>query len=612
MSQTTPSRDWLKDLGALYAQLEKTPNASHGELAKALKLHRPDVSVLLALKPLFDPPTLEKVRKAASSEPSYKISFSSIKLLVGLRGNVPDYTQAGREALDQILAQRMLPGQITALVEKMTGGKSGKKPGSSTASGGAPFERMGKALDGWLGFGGRISDGSSQPFESLRAGSTALREPQGGVGSKTTTDSLQNPKPTAQPRAKGSKSLWLKPLKLAGEKIYGFFKWLVQLPFRLLSKGFTDLLQGKWARGIVQLGFAALVFWAILWAWNHKGRALGWGEGVAVNIYNTATGWVQPYPPAAQTPPKQGEVSKPPQTSTKASLPVADRRISPKASLPTANRELSTGVSLPTANRELQTGSHPWQSGEEDEDSIYAEINAFPSFFIVKPFAYIAGAAMTAEKALRYLGDLQNGDKYTVKSGPDTRKVLSAVPSSSGLSLAFQGSLGGLLGDNSKLEFYWEDVKAIHCDIICIFSKPEKVFYQCSLLVKDQKKPLTVQCRDAENLGRLASALDFQVQSANGGRAVPIGGMPYLYQGLVLDESNAVIGMWNQSPTDNLGLWLGDKVINLDSDNDGQQGWRDIEGNLQAAQPGKHVLLVDVPAEDSKTEEKKEFVMSVP
>jgi hypothetical protein len=281
----------------------------------------------------------------------------------------------------------------------------------------------------------------------------------------------------------------------------------------------------------------------------------------------------------------------------------------PSASLPAlrqdsgqaADRRLSTGLSV-----------EPWNPDEEDLDSFYSEIFNWPRPFDVKPFAVQPDSAMTAEKAARYIGDLQDGEKYTVKVGHDTHKVLSAIPSSSGLSLAFQGSLGGLLGDNSKLEIYWEDVKAIHCNQVMVFSDPGKVFYQCTFLAKDLKKPLIIQCSGDANLKRLVTALVFQMQSANGGKTFPLSGIPYLFQGLMLNDSAEVIGLWDQSPADKSGIWLSQKVVNLDKDNYEQQGCDDLVKALDGLNPGQHVLLVDIPAEGSKPEEKKELMIVVP
>jgi hypothetical protein len=110
-------------------------------------------------------------------------------------------------------------------------------------------------------------------------------------------------------------------LKWAWSQFWKFVAWVLKLPFRMLGKGLKLCAEGQWVNGLIQLGFAALVILAVLWAWNHKGRVLGWGQGVAVGIYDTATGWAKTSPPAAQTPPQQAEAPLAPQTSPKTPPP---------------------------------------------------------------------------------------------------------------------------------------------------------------------------------------------------------------------------------------------------------------------------------------------------
>jgi hypothetical protein len=304
---------------------------------------------------------------------------------------------------------------------------------------------------------------------------------------------------------------------------------------------------------------------------------------------------------------KNGNPSQVQTSPVRTSKAIKPLRLSTSKALIPSTKPVNPSPSTPP-----NLSSQPWNPDEEDLDSFYSEIFNWPRPFDVKPFAVQPDSAMTAEKAARYIGDLQDGEKYTVKVGHDTHKVLSAIPSSSGLSLAFQGSLGGLLGDNSKLEIYWEDVKAIHCNQVMVFSDPGKVFYQCTFLAKDLKKPLIIQCSGDANLKRLVTALVFQMQSANGGKTFPLSGIPYLFQGLMLNDSAEVIGLWDQSPADKSGIWLSQKVVNLDKDNYEQQGCDDLVKALDGLNPGQHVLLVDIPAEGSKPEEKKELMIVVP
>jgi|GEM_PF-5721463 len=153
MTQEKPeSRNWLDDLALVTAQQKKTPDASQGELATTLDLNRPYVTNLLSLEPLFDPQTVAKVRQAA---PGYNLPFSGAKELLALKGKVDDFPKAGRKALDEILAKRLLATQIKDLVNQMAGGKrapEGKPaPRGESAPGGEStsgfFEGLGRSLD---------------------------------------------------------------------------------------------------------------------------------------------------------------------------------------------------------------------------------------------------------------------------------------------------------------------------------------------------------------------------------------------------------------------------------------------------------------------------------
>jgi hypothetical protein len=145
MAEKKPSLDWLDDLAAVSAQQEKTPSATHGGIAKALKLNRPYVSNLLALKPIFDPPTVAKVRQEASE---FILSYRSAQLLTGLNGKVEDFSKSGREAVEKILADHLGTAQIKDLVAKTIGKKT---PEQDSANAQAFFEQAGQRIGGFIG-----------------------------------------------------------------------------------------------------------------------------------------------------------------------------------------------------------------------------------------------------------------------------------------------------------------------------------------------------------------------------------------------------------------------------------------------------------------------------
>ena len=128
---------WLDNLAALEAQVQKTPSATHTQLADALNLKRPYVSLLLALQPILDPAALEKVRSSAnnaleqsnriaqleaSQQMPFVLSFNGAKALIPL-GKMANPSGAVHTALDIILTRRLVTRHIEALVDGMISGK---------------------------------------------------------------------------------------------------------------------------------------------------------------------------------------------------------------------------------------------------------------------------------------------------------------------------------------------------------------------------------------------------------------------------------------------------------------------------------------------------------
>jgi hypothetical protein len=114
---------WLDNLAAITAQLEKTPDATHAELGKALNIDRTMVTKLSAIKPCFDPSAIEKVRLAAKGDLPFILSYNSAKALSALQKAKTGGLAAFHDALDMVLAQRLATQQIKALVAWIASGK---------------------------------------------------------------------------------------------------------------------------------------------------------------------------------------------------------------------------------------------------------------------------------------------------------------------------------------------------------------------------------------------------------------------------------------------------------------------------------------------------------
>lgn len=241
---------------------------------------------------------------------------------------------------------------------------------------------------------------------------------------------------------------------------------------------------------------------------------------------------------------------------TSKSLPRSSYSVAPSA---------ATVPESPKANLEsnpVPSGPMPWDSSLEDRTNLEDEIACLPQPFHIKNCDIQPDPAITLDMADRRLADMQDSEKYTVFWGHDRQRLQSASPNPSGLSLGFAGTFGNLLGDNSKCEFYWEDVKAIHCSQIDVASNAPKGFYQCTLLVSGLKRPLTFQS-SADGIRHLVSAVEFKIRSTTGGKNAPIAGIPYLFLGFWLDRGNQVDGLWENSPASQTKVNLGDRIGEL-------------------------------------------------
>ncbi len=260
MAEMKPTPDWLDDLAAVTAQHDKTPSANQGVLAKALKLHRPYVSQLLVLQPIFDPPTVEKVRQAS---PAYNLSYRRAKELLGLKGKVADFPKAGREMVDQILTRHLATNQIKDLVDEIV--RENPTRGTAGSSNPAFFERLGRRIDRALGWGGSPLEADSQ------GGQPDAEESEGEEPAKAKT-----PKTSAKAPAQGKAP--------SGKKAGGPVKWAG----KQIEKTPTNFANhpGTFMKNLV-LGTLQFVFWGILlcvligflhWGWVHYGRSFVGGK----------------------------------------------------------------------------------------------------------------------------------------------------------------------------------------------------------------------------------------------------------------------------------------------------------------------------------------------
>jgi hypothetical protein len=297
--------------------------------------------------------------------------------------------------------------------------------------------------------------------------------------------------------------------------------------------------------------------------------------------------------------------SKPVEVKHSAPVPQSHEVATAHSSKP-AHKPLTQNSTLKTQNSispppSLYQPSHPAKT--EEIDAIKTEVETFPAGSVIKDFKVEPDPNMGAEMASRRLGDVTDTDQYVFRVGNDKKKILSATPNSSGLILELEGGLslgglsGGLLGDSPKkgLSIYWEDLKAIRCYEIDTPSDHSQQVFQCELVVSGIKRPLLFQCSTAEACEHLVSSLEFWARTAQKGQNAPLGGLPYLYQGVLLSDDSSWKIIWENSPLGQTGLPFGARVWSIDTNPKNQISREELNTALQALSPGKHSIYFVTP-----------------
>ncbi len=284
------------------------------------------------------------------------------------------------------------------------------------------------------------------------------------------------------------------------------------------------------------------------------------------------------------------------------------------------------GIGALAADRRLSTNltyisACAWKESDEDKSYLEAEIAVLPPSCRVLDCPITADSAMGEGMATGRLQDLADADKYTLVQGHDKKQVQSVNVGATGLTLNLPGdALGNLAGNflgvgasPAKTAFFWEDVRAIHCSKIETVSDHPGTSYYCGVVASSLKKPFMVQCAGAQTMEHLVSAMEFFIQKAQGGHGVPIGGVPYINQGVRLDDQGRPAVMWDNSPVaEAFGHATGSepfgfRIWGVDYDADAQLNREKLEAGLQGLAPGKHNLYVVTPQDWDKARRSEDF-----
>jgi hypothetical protein len=221
-----------------------------------------------------------------------------------------------------------------------------------------------------------------------------------------------------------------------------------------------------------------------------------------------------------------------------------------------------------------------------DPKILETEIAAIPPNSIVKDYPMTPDETMPGDLAVSRMQDLTDPDKYTMKIGGGTEKILSVSPSHTTLTVSYKNgdALGGFLDGSGQMNFFWEDVKTIHINEIDLETKNPSVVYQCSLIVSGSKNPLTIQCSRPEDLEHLVSTMEYFIRSSRLAHDAQPAGLPYPTQGLRFTGADNVINLlWADSPADKAGVQLGDHLWSLGKITSEQQDKNELEKDLQSS-----------------------------
>ncbi len=273
--------------------------------------------------------------------------------------------------------------------------------------------------------------------------------------------------------------------------------------------------------------------------------------------------------------------------------------ISPKpeigASAPRSQTE-GQGLNVPISHKQEIGASAPAVTAFTEgsgltQSYLEMEIAALPPNSVIESFSFTPDEGMGLTMASRRVSDLTDRDKFTMKLGRAAKKILTVNATTTNFTVTYQDAdqIGGFLNGTSKMDYYWEDVKAIHVNTI---QSAAGAIYQMTLVAAEAKQPFTVQCHSPADLQHLVSALKFWFKTFRGTAAPPvlIQGMPYLSQGLRLNNDSALDLLWADSPAAKAGLVLGDRIWSLEKNTDNRQSKTQLETALQALAPGQHIL----------------------
>ena len=641
------SLSWLDNLARLAIQIEKTPDATHAELAESLDLPRSMVTFLSAIRDCFDAPAIAKVRRAekanhvpgvpnavgqsnfvapltgtgqlaASQQMPFTLSFTSARALSRLNKKVKPEDLPGlvHAALDVILARQLATKDIKKLVVWLISGKPASEFDPKAKSVRLPSVAQG------------VADAATTPTtldlkklrqllekaeaERIQGKETTAQENldkylQKLYSSNSSSKNLQNTSGSKRGFSETIMLDWLADISVIAQIKSKIKKG------KPITRGEVALLWLHKAGEIVGHGIKGFLklfkpfFKIIHWAWKMVIEALKelgiykYAKAIMTLVVLIAVIW---FAWAAfhygVIRPVEMIWSKIHIFSHSESAPAP----SPSASIPTPAPQtpISVGfgqqkrVSRPVLETQKYQPSIPFQPSVEDPLIHEDEIEAIKPKSHVNDHSVIPDEGIPGDVAVSRLRDLADPDKYTMKIGKDKQAVLSANVTTTGLTINYKSPdlFGAVTGSGGgQWNALWEDINAIHVSEIVSENNGPVTYFQISAITEGAKIPLTFQCATKANLQHLVSALEYFIRNSRLGHDAQPGGLPYPNQGMVLNNDVVVDKLWTNSPADKAGVDLGDHLWCIGKITSEQQSKKDLEAGL----PSASILYVVSPEE---------------
>jgi len=394
--------------------------------------------------------------------------------------------------------------------------------------------------------------------------------------------------------------------------IFPFFpalKPLLEWPFRFAAHlALYDLPSWVWACAhnylVPTLVIGVVLAIGLVFAWQAEPLRMTLINAALVYLIIHGRGWaVEPAPwdkPIVSETPAVSAL--PAEAKPVRSSELGSSKLKSKAS----NSSLRTANSMSVAAYQPAVSFIPSPSSTQtlyDPKILEQEIAAIPANSIIKDYVYQPDEGMPADLAVSRLQDLTDTDKYTMMIGSGKQKILSVIPSNTNFIITYKSTDPFNVFGNSSgtMNIFLEDVQYIHVNEIDHFSRPPTanaagissfsgtqpdIKYQCTVVAKGEKYPLTIQCDSKDDLENLVSTLEYFIRHSRLGRDAQPGGLPFPTQGIRFNNDRVVTLLWANSPMDKGGMGLGDHLWSVGKNTSEQQSRKELEAALQGAAQG--------------------------